>query len=84
MARKGSRKSGVAGFVWNPFKHLLQFTGNASQKIGSSAGKVVKTTVGAVEGVGTSFAKHTNMALRGTRRSRKSKRRGTRRNERRH
>jgi hypothetical protein len=84
MARKGSRKGGVASFVWNPFKHLLQFTGDASQKVGSSAGKVVKTTVGAVEGVGPSFAKHAKMALRGTRRSRKRKRRGTRRNERRH
>lgn len=80
MAKKGSR--GLGSTVWNPFKHFLQFTGNSAQKVGSGAGKIVKTTVGTVEGIGSSLAKHTNQALHGTRRGRKG-RRGSRRNTRR-
>ena len=64
--RKGTRKGGLrlAQRVWSPFNHLLRATGESAQKVGSTAGRIVKETVGLPAGVGRSFAKHSNMAVR--------------------
>lgn len=87
MARRsGSRKNGLISFLWNPFRHAFAATGESAQKLGSTAGKIVKETVGAVEGVGSSFAKHSNQAIRGLtrRKGRRSSRRSNSRRSRRH
>lgn len=86
MARKGSRgvgnaAKGVLNAAWNPFRHLFMATGESAGKLGAAAGKVAKTSIGAVQGVGNSFVKHTGQALKGTRR-RRSARRGTQRGRR--
>jgi hypothetical protein len=85
MARRGSTRkgSGIVSRLWSPFNHLFQATGNSAQGVGSAAGKIVKSSIGAVAGVGRSFARHSNMAISNlTRRGRRG-RRGTRRNSRR-
>jgi hypothetical protein len=67
MARGRTRKvrsSGVFTLLWSPFKHLFMASGNSAQKVGSTAGKIVKETMKGVEGVGSSFASHTNQAIR--------------------
>lgn len=68
---KGSRNNkGLAGFVWNPFRHFFMAVGESAKKVGSGAGKVAKDVVNTARGVGNSLATHTNQALRGvTRRS---------------
>lgn len=78
--RNGTRKSGFISFLWNPFRHMFIATGESAQKVGTTAGKIVKNTVGAVEGVGTSFAKHSNQAIRGItrRKGRRANRRSSR------
>jgi hypothetical protein len=77
---KGTRKGfRLAQRMWSPFNHLLRATGESAQQVGSTAGRIVKETVGLPAGVGRSFAKHSNMALRnvfrgvGTRKARKSR-----------
>jgi hypothetical protein len=84
MARRGTRKGGVNFFkrIWAPFGHLLMATGESSQKVGSTAGKIVKESIGAVEGVGKSFAKHSNNAVRNLTR-RRGRRAASRRSSRR-
>jgi len=62
---KGTRKGlNLAKRMWSPFNHLLRATGESAQQVGSTAGRIVKETVGLPAGVGRSFAKHSNMAVR--------------------
>ncbi len=84
--KKSTRRNGLSLFsrVWAPFGHLLQATGESGKTVGSTAGKIVKESVGAVREVGSSFAKHANMAVRNVtrrrnaRKDRKSSRRHSR------
>ena len=82
MARKNrtskAGKKGIAGYLWSPFQHLFAATGESAQKLGSGAGKVVKDVVHTAKGVGNSFAKHTNQAIRGVTMRRKKSRRASR------
>lgn len=91
MARRGTRKARSGGIrifdrIWSPFGHLFAASGESAQKLGSTAGKIVKESIGAVGSVGHSFARHSNMAVsnmtrrRGRRSSRRSSRRSGRRN----
>lgn len=81
MGGKASRKSKglrIVQRVWSPFNHLLKATGNSAQRVGSTAGRIAKETVGLPAGIGRTFAKHSNMAVRnvfhrGGRKSRKSR-----------
>jgi hypothetical protein len=86
---KGTRKGGkgrkgglrLVQRVWSPFNHLLRATGESAQRVGSTAGRIVKETVGLPAGVGRTFAKHSNMAVRNVfrgGRSRKVRRSGRR------
>lgn len=67
MARKTRRSSrsgsGVFATIWSPFKHLFMASGESAHKLGSTAGKIVKESMKGVEGVGSSFARHSNAAL---------------------
>ena len=68
MARtRGTRKSsnGLFTMLWGPVKHLFQFSGESAQKLGSTAGKIVKESFKGVEGVGSSLARHSNQAVGG-------------------
>ena len=56
---------GLISLIWSPFKHLFQASGESVQKLGSGAGKIAKVGLGTVEGVGSSFARHSNQAIRG-------------------
>lgn len=82
MAKRGTSKRGngrgIVGFVWNPFRHLFMATGESAQSVGTAAGKVVRNTLSAAQGVGDSFAKHSNQALRNMTRRRRSSRRSSR------
>ena len=40
-------------------------SGESAHKLGSTAGKIVKESMKGVEGVGSSFARHTNQAIGG-------------------
>jgi len=62
--RKGSR-SGLVSLLWSPFKHLFMASGESAQKLGSTAGKVIKESMKGVEGVGSSFSRHANEAIGG-------------------
>ena len=67
MARSSkTRRGGLRLFsrVWSPVNHLLSATGNSAQRVGSTAGRIAKEAAGLPAGVGRSFAKHSNMALR--------------------
>ncbi len=75
-----SKRRGIVGYVWNPFRHLFMATGESVQRVGTTAGKVVKNTLSAAQGVGNSFAKHSNQALRNMTRRRKNSRKSSRRN----
>jgi hypothetical protein len=75
----GSGNRGIVGYVWNPFRHLFMATGESAQSVGTAAGKVVRNTLSAAQGVGDSFAKHSNQALRNMTRRRKNSRRNSRR-----
>jgi len=62
--RKVSRSGkGLFSTIWSPFKHLFMASGESARKIGSTAGKIVKESMKGVEGVGSSFARHSNAAL---------------------
>ena len=67
MARKTRRASrsgkGLFATIWSPFKHLFMASGESAHKLGSTAGKIVKESMKGVEGVGSSFARHSNAAL---------------------
>jgi len=69
MARGRTRKvrssGGLATMFWSPFKHLFMASGDSAQKLGTTAGKVVKESMKGVEGVGSLFARHTNQAIGG-------------------
>lgn len=80
-----ARKNGFSLFkkVWSPFSHLLMASEESGQKLGTTAGKIVKESIGAVRKVGNTFARHSNNAIKGiTRRRgrRAASRRSTRRN----
>lgn len=65
--RKNSRSSGGGGLfatIWSPFKHLFMASGESAHKLGSTAGKIVKESMKGVEGVGSSFARHSNSAIK--------------------
>jgi hypothetical protein len=65
--RKNSRSSGGEGLfatIWSPFKHLFIASGESAHKLGSTAGKIVKESIKGVEGVGSSFARHSNSAIK--------------------
>lgn len=51
--------------LWSPFKHIFMASGESAQKLGSTAGKVINESLKGVEGVGSSFARHTNQAIGG-------------------
>ena len=62
--RKNSRSSGgLFGTIWSPFKHLFSATGESAHTLGKTAGKIVKESMKGVEGVGSSFARHSNQAI---------------------
>lgn len=89
MARKGNRtrkagrRTGIISKVYSPFSHLFQATGESVGVVANTAGNVVKKTIGAVNKIGTSFASHTNRAIKDvTSRKRKGSRKSTRRNNR--
>jgi hypothetical protein len=62
--RKGRKGLRLLQRAWSPFNHLLRATGESAQRVGSTAGRIVKETVGLPAGVGRTFAKHSNMAVR--------------------
>ncbi len=66
--RKNSRSSGGGGglfaTIWSPFKHLFIASGESAHKLGNTAGKIVKESMKGVEGVGSSFARHSNSAIK--------------------
>lgn len=51
--------------LWSPFKHIFMASGESAQKLGSTAGRIVKESMKGVESVGSSFARHTNQAIGG-------------------
>jgi hypothetical protein len=83
MAKNRTRKSGLVGFLWSPFAHLFMASGESAQQLGTTAGKIVKESIGAVKGVGNSFARHSNQAIGGLTGKRRNTRRNSRRNSRR-
>jgi len=64
---RGTRKSsgGLFTMLWGPIKHIFQFSGESAQKLGNTAGKIVKESFKGVEGVGSSLARHSNQAVGG-------------------
>jgi hypothetical protein len=65
-SRKGRKGLRIVQRVWSPFNHLLRATGESAQRVGSTAGRIAKETVYLPAGVGRTFAKHSNMAVRNT------------------
>lgn len=68
MAKRGRTRrngSGLVSMLWSPFKHLFMASGESAQKLGSTAGKVVRESLKGVEGVGSSFSRHANQAIGG-------------------
>jgi hypothetical protein len=63
--RKARSSGGLFTLFWSPFKHLFMASGESAHKLGSTAGKIVKESMKGVEGVGSSFARHTNQAIGG-------------------
>jgi len=63
--RKARSSMGLVGALWSPFKHLFMASGESAHKLGSTAGKIVRESMKGVEGVGNSFAKHSNQAIGG-------------------
>jgi hypothetical protein len=51
--------------LWSPFKHLFMASGESAQRLGTTAGKIIKESMKGAEGVGSSFARHTNQAIGG-------------------
>ena len=64
MARSNKTRRGLVSRVWSPFNHLLRATGNSAQHVGTTAGRIVKETVGLPGRVGSTFARHGNMTIR--------------------
>ena len=62
--------------LWSPFKHIFMASGESAQKLGTTAGKVINESLKGVEGVGNSFARHTNQAIGGITRNVKRAGRG--------
>ena len=79
MARKNGRGFSLFKKVWSPFSHLLMASEESGQKLGTTAGKIVKESIGAVRKVGNSFARHSNNAVKGLTRRRSSRRGASRR-----
>ena len=95
MALKGTRKhrsagtrknrgtgTGIISRVWGPFGHFFMASGESAKKIGNTAGTVVKESLNAFKGVGNTFTRHANMAVKGVVRG-KSRKNGRRANSRR-
>lgn len=61
--RRNSRSSGIFSTIWSPFKHLFMASGESAHTLGSTAGKIVQESMKGVEGVGSSFARHSNQAI---------------------
>lgn len=87
MARKGNRtrkavrRSGIVSKIYSPFSHLFQATGESVGVVANTAGNVVKKSINAVNKIGTSFASHTNRAIKDvTSRKRKGSRKSRRNN----
>ncbi len=70
--RKGGKGFGFLQRIWSPFDHLLMATGESAQRVGSTAGRIVKETVGLPANVGRTFARHGNMAVRNVFKGRKA------------
>jgi hypothetical protein len=51
--------------LWSPLKHLFMASGESAQRLGTTAGKIIKESMKGAEGVGSSFARHTNQAIGG-------------------
>lgn len=58
--------------LWSPFDHLLMATGESAHRVGSTAGRIVKETIGLPANVGRTFARHGNMAVRNVFKGRKA------------
>jgi len=87
MVRKsrGTRKakSGIISKVLRPFGHLFSATGESAGKLGNGLGDIVKRSVKAFKGVGSSFSRHAGMAVRNlTKRNSKNSRKSSRKNSR--
>lgn len=61
--RRNSRSGGLISTLWSPIKHLFMASGESANKLGSTAGKIVKESMKGVEGVGSAFARHSNQAI---------------------
>ena len=61
--RRSSRSGGLFTTLWSPIKHLFMASGESANKLGSTAGKIVKESMKGVEGVGSAFARHSNQAI---------------------
>jgi hypothetical protein len=64
MARSNKTRRGLVSRVWSPFNHLFRATGNSAQEVGTTAGRIVKETIGLPGKVGSTFARHGNMTIR--------------------
>ena len=67
MARSGKTRRGslrLLSRALSPVSHLYRATRESVGLVGSSAGRIVKNTVGLPFGVGRTFAKHGSQALR--------------------
>jgi hypothetical protein len=68
--KAASRKQGGGGGfslfsrIWQPFGHILMAGEETGQQLGTSAGRIVRETIGAVRKAGSSIASHSNMAVR--------------------
>jgi hypothetical protein len=76
--RAGTRKNngpgtGIISRVWGPFGHFFIASGESAKKIGNTAGTVVKESMNAFKGVGNTFTRHANMAVKGVIRGRSHK-----------
>ncbi len=61
--RKVRSSGGLFTLIWSPFKHLFMASGESAQKLGTTAGRVINESIKGVEGVGSTFARHTNQAV---------------------
>ncbi len=62
--RGGGGGSTLFSRIWQPFGHLLMAGEETGQQLGTSAGRIVRETIGAVRKAGSSIASHSNMAVR--------------------
>ena len=70
---RNQNRTGIISRVWGPFGHFFSASGESAKQVGTTAGSVVQQTLYAVKGVGNTFARHANMAVRGVTKRRKSR-----------